>query len=43
MPPRDFWWLIETLDPPEGGSKLSEADRRDIAEALKGNSKGDFW
>lgn len=45
MVPEHFWWLVETLDPPEqGGSTLSEADRRDIAEALKGNPKnGDFW
>jgi len=43
MPPRHFWWLVETLDPPGTGRGLSEADRRDIAEALKGNPKGEFW
>jgi len=44
MPPLHFWWLVETLDPPGQGRGLSEADRRDIAEALKGNSKnGGFW
>ena len=44
MEPQHFWWLVETLDPPEPGGTLSEADWRDIAEALKGNPKnGDFW
>lgn len=43
MPPRQFWWLMETLDPPSGSKGLSEADERDIAQALRGNPKGDFW
>ena len=43
MPPQQFWWLMETLDSSGPGGSLSEADRRDIAEALRGNAKGDFW
>ena len=43
MTPQHFWWLVETLDPPEGPAGLDEADRRAIGEALSGNLKGDFW
>ncbi|MGL4296693.1 MAG: hypothetical protein ACRCTG_13330 [Aestuariivirga sp.] len=42
MPPKHFWWLVETLDPPSSRG-LDEADRRAIGEALRGNGKGAFW
>lgn len=43
MRPGHFWWLVETLDAQKQKRGLSEADRRDISEALKGNAKGEFW
>lgn len=43
MPPSQFWWLVETMDPPSARGRLDEAERRAIGEALRGNAKGDFW
>jgi hypothetical protein len=44
MPPRHFWWLVETLQPKKtgGGKGLSEETKRDILGWLKGNENGAF-
>lgn len=36
MRPRDYWWLVETLEGVQK-RKVSEADRRMFGEWFKGN------
>jgi len=44
MKPRHFWWLVADHEEEQGAQiRLSDNDRKDILEALKGNGKGDFW
>ncbi len=42
MPPRHFWWLVETLNPAKGAGRLSEADKREFVGWLDGNDTGGF-
>lgn len=46
MPPRHFWWLVETMEGASAkrGRRLPADDRRAILEMLNGNEKpGGFW
>jgi hypothetical protein len=36
MRPRHWWWLVETLDDRRRGARLSEDDRREFADWLRG-------
>lgn len=42
MPPRHFWWLVETLRPPKRGVSLSDEDLAEFLGWLKGNDKRGF-
>jgi hypothetical protein len=45
MPPRHFWWLVETLDGSNAKrSSLTAQDRKGIQELFNGNdAPGKFW
>jgi hypothetical protein len=44
MPPRQFWWLYETLEGQKTKrSSLSAQDKRAIKDMLNGNDNGGFW
>jgi hypothetical protein len=43
MAPRHFWYLVETLTPPDlGGPNLSEADRTEMLALLNAAERGDI-